>query len=836
MVELTVAHVSGLIAAGIFLLQHFIPSATSLILAGLLRDENTAATWTQVARSLHSTYWPLFVGADPATAGTVSRLAQFEALMRPLTLGIVAVAAVITPLGLYDTIVPAESTSLEPFKYTRDTSPFGFGTPPRSSLGLNRFCGTPTFIPCPGSNVIVETNSNGSRNFPFGYDNRIPSNLTEAFQSGLKSLPPTVSSIFDIEYRSYGIRFEKDINNGSKFLTGAYRQAGVLALNDAYDIVEGLIVDTKNGGVGFRNHTTPSPLPHGSEWSEDLLFVEPHTQCLDTNLTMDFRISPENGMEIENLVLTDRGGFVDLNTDYPQYDRNDTQANPDLLGRAYKAAYLNNALTMVYLNVSNPNTGKLPAFSYMNSEMNKTFPMDGNIIMKYDSLLTSRKWGSYLDLPSILSNFTNSTSNNSPGLGDDYPNPFNISTRNFTTISTLCHGAGELDYANITNIAVMCGTAFGAPRLRDGSQSLVFEPGSEWTVPLYSCASAARAVIKTVDFRFNGTDGLKSLSIRGIHEKRYSKNDDKPLWGVEDPGAILEDVRPLWGLVSDEYKGRKNISVLQKESLWLPGFAGRFAQGPTSYANLPGVYFHTGAFEAAYEIGPNPSGGLSDYSGKTNIAMFAKWQEYSDKASTTAKIINLVWTDVAANAVVGTKGWISRRAPSNIARRDGEDQDAAPRPAEGDMREVPVYVFQNHVKYKLRYAIPAFVALLFALAIAATTCVLCVFGSARPSKMRKFLFHTSAGRIMATLLYPGQADPQAPSKEWNRLVGGKNVTLSDSVPRPMDPVMMGKFENTTTTGMDAPLLKDSSLVERLPPPSPGLNSPNTPQTYRAYSP
>ncbi|KAK2776513.1 hypothetical protein FQN53_002684 [Emmonsiellopsis sp. PD_33] len=840
MAELTVGYVSGIIAAAIFL---------PLILAGLLRDENSLATWTQVGRALHSTYWPLILRGDSALTSAVSRAVKFEALLRPLALGIIAIAAVVTPLGLYEAIVPSKTTSLQPFQYKQDTSSFGFGTPPRSDLDFSRVCGFREYVACPGTDLVSTTLKNGTQILPYGIDSRIPSNVSDAFGSGLEDLDPTVSSIFDIEWRNYGIDFSERINNGSRYLIGKYRQASILALNNAYDIIEGLIVDTKNGGgIGFRNHTIPSPLPHGSEWSEDLLFVEPHTQCVDTNLTLDFRISLDGGITTEKLVLTDRGGFVNLNTTYPYYDLNDTQSNPDLIGRAYKAAYLNNAQTMMYLNVSNPNAGNLSAWSYLNSKMNKTFTLEGNMAVNYDRLVTTSKWGSYLLTPHALSNMTS----NKTTAGDDYPNPWNISSSNFSSISrsfpgysvvmqwnkansviaTICQGAGGLDLANITNIGVACGMVLGAARRGDGSRSLIYEPGTEWTIPLYSCASTSRAVIKTVDFRYNGTDGLKSLAILNIHDKEYQKEEDKPLWGVEHSELMLDDVKPIWGLVSSKYEGRSDISVLRKESLYLPGYLGVADLGPTSYYNLPGSSFHMGGFSTAYDISDAmmPSG-VSDYSGETNIAMYAKWQELSATANSTARIIDLVWTDVAANSVVGTKSWLGPRKHNDLAKRD--DHGGSPRPKEGDLVEVPVIVFNRRVKYHLKFAIPAFVALLLTTIVAAVSCVLCIFGRARPSRVRKYLFHTAPGRIIATYAYPGQVSQQAPSKMWDRAVGSKRIAVGDLAPRSLDTLKMG---NDVNTNIDAPLLhKEQSEGERLPPPNPGFTSP-TPQQYRPYSP
>lgn len=72
----------------------------------------------------------------------------------------------------------------------------------------------------------------------------------------------------------------------------------------------------KSGGVGFRNHSAPPFQPFGSTWTEDVLFIQPVTQCVDTNLTLDFSIS-KNDSEgdysgISQMVLTERGGFVNF--------------------------------------------------------------------------------------------------------------------------------------------------------------------------------------------------------------------------------------------------------------------------------------------------------------------------------------------------------------------------------------------------------------------------------------------------------------------------------------------------------------------------------------------
>lgn len=67
-------------------------------------------------------------------------------------------------------------------------------------------------------------------------------------------------------------------------------------LNDAIEPVEGLVVDAMKGGVGFRNHIAPAFAQFGAEWTEELL-VECETSCVDTNISVEFRISFAGGFQ-----------------------------------------------------------------------------------------------------------------------------------------------------------------------------------------------------------------------------------------------------------------------------------------------------------------------------------------------------------------------------------------------------------------------------------------------------------------------------------------------------------------------------------------------------------
>ena len=75
---------------------------------------------------------------------------------------------------------------------------------------------------------------------------------------------------------------------------------------------------------------------------------------------------------------------------------------------------------------------------------------------------------------------------------------------------------------------------------------------------------------------------------------------------------------------------------------------------------MPGSDFHTEALATIYsaELGQDGSP-TADYSGSTSFAMFAKWQILTlAQADGVARVIDLIFTDVAANGLVGTKSWL----------------------------------------------------------------------------------------------------------------------------------------------------------------------------------
>jgi hypothetical protein len=352
---------------------------------------------------------------------------MFTSLAIPLVAILTAIAGVVTPLGLYEDSTTRSSVAGS-FQYVRDSGGFWDGTSPRKGLEFSRFC---TFIlapgPCPFNDdtlIFTKNSSTSTWSYPDGLHSRVAPVVKEIYSSGTKNRATTVSNFFDIEWRQLTTTSGETYDNGTAYAVGAFRQLDSVLLWDDYRPVEGLVVDAKGGGIGFRNHTVPTGLTRKASWSEDLLFIEPETVCVDTNTTLDYTIT--SNLSSNSLFvgyrLTDRGGFADLSHDRPWYDKNNSQANPDLWRRAYKSAWFNNYYSMVYFNITPPrnNTVGLAAFDYVTSKVGDSYPIKLPVSKSLADmgLEISSLYGGYLfEGDSLSSRGDNSTV---------YPNPWNV--------------------------------------------------------------------------------------------------------------------------------------------------------------------------------------------------------------------------------------------------------------------------------------------------------------------------------------------------------------------------------------------------------------------------
>lgn len=685
---------------------------------------------------------------------------------------ITALAGVVTPLGLGEELRPTTETSAS-FEYAKDTSPFLSGTSPRGLFPLSRKCwygeqlrGAPGACPYTGDEVDVSIDDKGFNMSNNGLTTNIPNIIREIFGSGTTGRPTTVSNFFDIEWRQYTSNVDGDYNDGKPFGIGQYRQLESLILEDKYILVEGLIVDAKDGGVGFRNHTVPA-VTQGATWQEDILFVEPEAVCVGNNLTIDFAVRHNytaGDSMIADLRLVDHGGFANINTTLPDYDEEDPQANPELRRRAELGAWLNNANTMLIYNISNPkeNNGTREAFEYINSDVGSSFRLPGATLDSYQTLGLSENFANYLFL----------RQSNRSARNVSYNNPFDVTAAELNTISTACGGGTGYDQSSIDNPYIACGLMRGAPSRTDGGPaSLIMDHESTWSSPLHSCATAVRATVKTVTFSYNSTaDSLfDGLTITAIGNKEYASEKDMPLWGFEESGLTTLGVGATWGLITPEYASHDNVSSVRAPHLYLPGYVAYLA--PTLNLgmddNYPASDFPSRVMNSVLSLNTDWA---FDLVGRANIAIFTRWQHLSAKPETASDIIKLLWTDLAASAVVGTKGILG---PIN----DGDS---------GDVADIRIRPIEHSITFNYLYGIPAFIVALCLTLIFTVMFFSVCFGKVTLAKLRLRLQQLSTGRIFTTFLYPDTSNLTMRSQEWAKGNGDTTVTVGAYAERSMD--------------------------------------------------
>lgn len=198
-------------------------------------------------------------------------------------------------------------------------------------------------------------------------------------------------------------------------------------------------------------------------------------------------------------------------------------------------------------------------------------------------------------------------------------------------------------------------------------------------------------------------------------------------------------------------------------------------------ANNPGAEFAAFALDLVYTMGSSTS--PVDYSGKANLAMYKKWQELSKTSETSTRIFNLIWTDIAADMVVGTKSLQTHGSSMRICNDTAVEKIKTP----------PVITYTRCIKYNYVYGIPAFLTLVLFTLATLSSILLALFTGAKPSTMRTFLQHTSAGRFLTLQSQASQSSQSSygghspslhddgysnsPRKIWVKGVGKELFTL-----------------------------------------------------------
>jgi hypothetical protein len=331
-----------------------------------------------------------------------------------------------------------------------------------------------------------------------------------------------------------------------------------------------------------------------------------------------------------------------------------------------------------------------------------------------------------------------------------------MTDRSLTNADVGTRRYGGLDVVNMSTVGIQAGMIMAASYLTDDSNSLVLEPKTNWTQKMIACASATRASIKTVEFTANGTR-LEDVRVLSVSSKIYPDEDSMPLWAIERTNLSITKFSPLWGLIDDEYEDSEALYTRRKEHLWLPaGQVSDSGQAMLIYDSTPAAA-HILALSAAYDIGNSLAlgPGLADYSAENDFGLYIRWRDLSRSSETAGKIINLIWTDIMANLVVGTK-----LGPfSSDKALDGSLPDLVIRP------------YKRRVVYDLHYAIPAIVLLSLWLCVLSGALLLTFVSRASLSALTQLANQLAPGRMATNFLNSELSRSDARTMEWATRAG-----------------------------------------------------------------
>ncbi|KAH8919874.1 hypothetical protein BT69DRAFT_1336917 [Atractiella rhizophila] len=663
---LSVGEVSGLINAALFIVQGTIGLAIVLSLVAVLRSHATAVSWSTLARTLHSSAWPDLLSTDSAHSKSSDRRVGAFSWLAAASWVLITVAGITTPIGLDVGIIDRSAKTVNT-RYVRDNSPTGNATSSRDGYQSGRVCSSDGGWgagACPG-----QSSSTGI----------MPQNITEKFTGE--------HSTMTLQFRNFYSGYYSNMDQGAPLAMGYLAQADNYLLRNDIFAIEGAVIDMgERPGIGFLNHTFPDIKNDGAIWTRDVLWIEPVTQCTNTNLTLDYTTTNQPVMP-DNKTLVDHGGWYNLAHDYPEFDEYRDGQHIPLAQHSYKAAWTLNAVMMASRNLTRNATHE--GYAMELTKWNFTLP--GQL--------------KYLEFSSAFS------------LADGVEERLNISASSLTTI---CQGYGGADYVNLTNVAVSCSYIIGPPTRMDHGDQNRQQANVTWSQPIHVCASTTRMAIQTLEFSYNGTD----QNVSNLKIKRDPENIKRNvLWGMENlNGWLIGEIDPVYGRINDQWENDPDLFTYRADWLYVP--AGSSDIWGTSDLQASAMFgqawstLHTSTGTVAWNGGED----IFQYGGTSSYALMAKWQNYYLDNLETApeRISNLIFSNIAANNVVGTSY----------------------------ADKLTITAIDKTITYKIVWAIPAFLLLALWTPLMLYAIFVLVTGKVKLEYFRYLLNQTSVGRIV----------------------------------------------------------------------------------------
>ena len=312
------------------------PLLISLILVGIIANRRlNAITWSVVGKALHETSFPVLLRSDTVQTKYVYRPVVAITTVTTAVAYLLLAAHFLTPLPLTSVVQPDQDAATANFSFVPDPSFFGQATTPRAPQPLSRRC-LQNNPKCPDPSVALDI-----------------------FSASVEGT--TIAGPRDIQYRNYLYIDEKPQPNSDRRAVGYMRPVQQILLEGSIRVVDGLVVDAVNGGVGLRNHTAPTNLGLGATWEEDILWIQPETVCEPTNFTLHWAHYPKN-----TSYLQDDGAFAERGWTVPdpRWDIYNTSSVwnvsrglvPDLQQQAWLASWWNNYFTAKELGIGPAST------------------------------------------------------------------------------------------------------------------------------------------------------------------------------------------------------------------------------------------------------------------------------------------------------------------------------------------------------------------------------------------------------------------------------------------------------------------------------------------------
>ncbi|PVH76986.1 hypothetical protein DL98DRAFT_574021 [Cadophora sp. DSE1049] len=602
-----------------------------------------------------------------------------------------------------------------------------------------------------------------------------------------------ISSPFEIQFRQFEISSNEENLTAKKNTTGTIYWTEHILLLDDIVCREGLVIDAVSGGIGLRNHTIPA-LPatvHGMTWTEDILWLEPDTVCVDTNwsISTEFLLTPfsAGGLSLgTNKWLLRDGDGLDRGLDANFSTFEDSISSPDLLGRAQLAAeiFVYHLSWLLNLDQSNISTGAYNITSdsdlitsFLGSGSHKAGLVFGGLeepwwalnestldhtdIVVLDpalfnlssfnlTLLFETELNTTFSVPSVVINSPWTSNGNTSDL-----------TWSFGLDSCKSIKGSEVFKPGLVNVD--CGYLITPPRLTKNASQ---DSPEEWKMSINVCASSPRALVKTVHFQYNDTGHdptLDNLKIIKSEPKIYASSEDLPYWGIEGASLNLSihEMQVLWGVVDKDFAESSALWTQQSEAFYIPA---TFEDGYDIYfgdsmaaTRLPGI------INALTYTNLFVQGTTFEYDGTTDQTMALKWVNLTSPPDTIDRIPRLIWTDIATNIMVGSKSVLSAFP----------DQ------------KMEVQTFRRKITYNYVYAIPALICWIIWLGSVILILALLFSKEARSrlalSRLRRMINCLSVGRALAAAKTAGMNEQAADmsTKGWVGTYGKVEIDLSE---------------------------------------------------------